>query len=235
MILILIAIIGFANAARITVAPEGADYSKIQRALNNASDGDIIEVQSGIYVEHVYVLHSVALIGVDTGSGRPVIDANGSSSAITLRANGTRIDGFNLTGSGGCGCGNAGIFIDSSDNIILNNILYKNRYGVYIEEGATNNTIHSNDFLKNRVAANDTVGNRWSMEMKEEGLMGLLKGAKIIGNHYSDYDEPGEGCNDTNSDGFCDEPRTIRNGPGIDEHPLVAPIKAYHKESSYTY
>lgn len=39
--------------------------------------------------------------------------------------------------------------------------------------------------------------------------MGLLKGAKIIGNHYSDYDEPGEGCNDTNSDGFCDEPRTI--------------------------
>ena len=88
-----------------------------------------------------HVLHSVALIGVDTGSGRPVIDANGSSSAITLRANGTRIEGFNLTGSGGCGCGNAGIFIDSSDNIIQNNILYKNRYGVYIEEGATNNTI----------------------------------------------------------------------------------------------
>ena len=83
---------------------------------------------------------------------------------------------------------------------------------IYIEEGATNNTIHSNDFLENRVAANDTVGNRWSMEMKEEGLMGLLKGAKIIGNHYSDYDEPGEGCNDTNSDGFCDEPRTIGNG-----------------------
>ncbi|HOI19876.1 MAG: hypothetical protein GKC09_02345 [Methanosarcinales archaeon] len=54
-----------------------------------------------------HVLHSVALIGVDTGSGRPVIDANGSSSAITLRANGTRIEGFNLTGSGGCGCGNA--------------------------------------------------------------------------------------------------------------------------------
>ena len=196
MILILIAIIGFANAARITVAPEGADYSKIQGALNNASDGDVIEVQSGRYVEHVYILHSVSLIGVDTGSGRPVIDANGSSSAITLRANGTRIEGFNLTGSGGCGCGNAGIFIDSS-----------------------------NDFLGNRVAANDTVGNRWSMEMKEEGLMGLLKGAKVIGNHYSDYDEPGEGCNDTNSDGFCDEPRMIRNGPGIDEHPLVAPIK----------
>ncbi|WP_348304108.1 hypothetical protein [Methanothrix sp.] len=196
MILILIAIIGFANAARITVAPKGADYSKIQGALNNASDGDVIEVQSGRYVEHVYILHSVSLIGVDTGSGRPVIDANGSSSAITLRANGTRIEGFNLTGSGGCGCGNAGIFIDSS-----------------------------NDFLGNRVAANDTVGNRWSMEMKEEGLMGLLKGAKVIGNHYSDYDEPGEGCNDTNSDGFCDEPRMIRNGPGIDEHPLVAPIK----------
>ena len=74
--------------------------------------------------------------------------------------------------------------VDSSNNIIQNNILYKNRYGIYIEEGATNNTLYSNDFLENRVAANDTGGNRWSMEMKEEGLMGLLKGAKLIGNHY---------------------------------------------------
>ena len=224
MILILILIIGFATAAKITVAPEGADYSTIQQALNNASDGDIIEVQSGEYVEHVQVLHSVALIGVDTGSGRPVVDANKSSSAITLRANATRIEGFNLTGSGGCGCGNAGILVDSSHNIIQNNVLYKNRYGIYIEEGATNNTLYSNDFLENRVSANDTGGNRWSMEMKEGGLLGLLKGAKLMGNHYSDFDEPGEGCNDTNSDGFCDEPRMFGNGPGIDEHPLVVPI-----------
>lgn len=224
MILILTLIIGFATAAKITVAPEGADYSTIQQALNNASDGDIIEVQSGEYVEHVQVLHSVALIGVDTGSGRPVVDANKSSSAITLRANATRIEGFNLTGSGGCGCGNAGILVDSSHNIIQNNVLYKNRYGIYIEEGATNNTLYSNDFLENRVSANDTGGNRWSMEMKEGGLLGLLKGAKLMGNHYSDFDEPGEGCNDTNSDGFCDEPRMFGNGPGIDEHPLVVPI-----------
>jgi len=217
-------IIGFATAAKITVAPEGADYSTIQQALNNASDGDIIEVQSGEYVEHVQVLHSVALIGVDTGSGRPVVDANKSSSAITLRANATRIEGFNLTGSGGCGCGNAGILVDSSHNIIQNNVLYKNRYGIYIEEGATNNTLYSNDFLENRVSANDTGGNHWSMEMKEGGLLGLLKGAKLMGNHYSDFDEPGEGCNDTNSDGFCDEPRMFGNGPGIDEHPLVVPI-----------
>lgn len=224
MILILILIIGFATAAKITVAPEGADYSTIQQALNNASDGDIIEVQSGAYVEHVQVLHSVALIGVDTGSGRPVVDANKSSSAITLRANATRIEGFNLTGSGGCGCGNAGILVDSSHNIIQNNILYKNRYGIYIEEGAKNNTLYSNDFLENRVSANDTGGNLWSMEIKEGGLLGLLKSAKLMGNHYSDYDEPGEGCNDTNSDGFCDEARMIGNGPGIDEHPLVVPI-----------
>ncbi len=224
MILILILIIGYANAARISVAPEGADYSSIQQALNNASDGDVIEVQSGHYMEHVHVLHSVALIGLDTGSGRPVVDANKSSTAITLRANGTRIEGFNLTGSGGCGCGNAGILVDSSDNIIRNNILYKNRYGIYIEEGAVNNTIYGNDFLENRVPASDTGGNRWSMEVKEGGLLGLFKAAKPMGNHYSDYDEPDEGCNDTNLDGFCDEARMIGKGPGIDEHPLTAPV-----------
>lgn len=226
MILILTLIIGFANADRMTVAPQGADYSTIQQSLNNASDGDVIEVHSGVYKEHVHIQHSVVLLGVDTGSGLPVVNANGSSSAITIRANGTNVEGFNLTGSGGCGCGNAGIAVNSYDNIIKNNILYKNKYGIYIEPGMMNNTLYSNDFLENKIAANDTGGNRWSVEARGEGLIGFLRGAKLIGNHFSDYDEPGEGCNDTNSDGFCDEPRMIRDGPGIDEHPSVSPFHA---------
>ena len=76
LIIILILILGFANAAKITVGPKDADYSVIQQAVDNASAGDIVEVQSGVYHENVYFFNMpVTLLGVDTGKGLPVVDA----------------------------------------------------------------------------------------------------------------------------------------------------------------
>ena len=49
-------------------------------------------------------------------------------------------------------------------------------------------------------------------------------GTKVYGNHYSDYDQPGEGCNDTNNDGFCDAPRKIGDGPNVDNYPSIPPL-----------
>ena len=110
LIIILILILGFANAAKITVGPMDANYSVIQQAVENASTGDIVEVQSGVYRENVYFFNMpVTLLGVDTGKGLPVVDAGGSSSAITILSNDTTISGFNLTNSGHCGCGNVAV------------------------------------------------------------------------------------------------------------------------------
>ena len=228
LIIILILILGFANAAKITVGPKDANYSVIQQAVDNASAGDIVEVQSGVYRENVYFFNMpVTLLGVDTGKGLPVVDAGGSSSAITILSNDTTISGFNLTNSGHCGCGNAGILVESYNNTIRNNVIFKNKYGIFVRPGKTNNTFLSNDLLENEISANDTSGNRWSEEEKAGGLQGLLEfitGAKVIGNHYSDYDEPGEGCNDTNNDGFCDLPRKIGGGPNVDNYPSISPL-----------
>ena len=47
---------------------------------------------------------AVSLMGLDTGDGF-MINASGSSNSITLMANGSTVKGFNLTGSGHCGCG----------------------------------------------------------------------------------------------------------------------------------
>jgi len=229
LIIILILILGFANAATITVGPKDADYSVIQQAVDNASAGDIVEVQSGIYRENVYFFNMpVTLLGVDTGKGLPVVDAGGSSSAITILSNDTTVSGFNLTNSGHCGCGNAGVLVESFNNTIKNNVIFKNKYGIFVSPGKTNNTFVSNDFLENEIlTANDTNGNQWSVREEAGGLQGLLSlitGAKVIGNHYSDYDEPGEGCNDTNNDGFCDLPRNIGNGSAFDNHPSISPL-----------
>ena len=225
LLLILILILGLGHAARITVGPEDEDYHQIQQAIDNASIGDIIEVHSGTYLEWPWVTKSVTLIGLDTGHGLPVINASGSSSALTLVANdGSRVEGFNLTGSGSCGCGNAGIDVISSNNMIIGNILYKNKYGVYIKPGSTNNTIISNDFLENEIDASDSSNNSWIGSPGSEGLqrlIDLILGKEVNGNYYSDYDEPEEGCTDTDNDGICDLPRKISGGNSIDPYPSV--------------
>jgi len=225
ILVILILIVGAATAARITVEPSGENIPVIERAINNASAGDVIEVHSGIYEEHIYLTKALTLMGVDTGKGKPVINASKSGSALTIAANGTTVQGFNFTGSGHCGCGNAGISVQSSNDTIINNILYKNRYGIYVKPGYTNNTFIANDFIGNEVSASDMGGNHWNGSLKAEGLQGfmqLVSGKKMKGNHYSDYDEPNEGCNDTNNDGICDLPKKIASGTSVDLYPAVA-------------
>jgi len=208
------------------VGPKDADYSHIQQAIDNSSQGDIIEVQSGLYRENVYVYKTLTLQGIDTGSGLPVVDAGGSGSVISMTSNDTIVKGFNITGSGGCGCGNAGVKVQSSNNIVQGNIIYKNKYGIYIQSDCENNTFLSNDLLDNEIAVSDSgINNRWNGSVPKAGLQSLLaliSGSQVAGNHYSDYDEMAEGCNDTNQDKICDQPRMIGSGPGMDNYPSVS-------------
>lgn len=200
------------QGAKMTIGPFDEDYQTIQNAIDHAGLGDTIEVHSGNYPENIRVTKAVTLMGVDTGNGLPVVNALGSGSVITLLANGTVLKGFNLTGSGGCGCGNAGIAVKSSNNIISENILYKNKYGIYVEPGSVGNVFSSNDFLDNEISSSDPGGNKWSASMTLIGLKSLMKSErrqKIGANHFTDFDEPGEGCNDLNDDFLCDQPKKL--------------------------
>ena len=226
LILISILVLGLACASKITVGPKDADYYQIQDAIDNSSKGDIIEVQSGVYHENVRILKPITLQGIDSGNGQPVVDAGGSGSVIIIMANNTKVNGFNVTGSGGCGCGNAGIKVDSSNNIIQNNVIYKNKYGIYVESTSVNNTFYSNDLINNSITTSDNgKGNRWNVSLKAEGLQGLLEmisGPEIKGNHYSDYDEDAEGCADANKDRVCDRPKVIGTGSERDYYPSIS-------------
>jgi parallel beta-helix repeat protein len=232
LILIPILILGYAGASKITVGPQDANYSQIQQAIDNSSQGDTIEVHGGVYRENVHVYKALTLQGIDTGHGRPVVDADGSGSVISITSNGTIVKGFNITGSGSCGCGNAGIMVGSSNNIVQSNIIYNNKYGIYIQSGAENNTILSNDLLENEITVSDSgSNNRWSGSEPAEGWQGLLElisGPRVIGNHYSDYDEVSEGCNDTNQDKICDRPMMVGDGLGRDNYPSVSSMNMVH-------
>jgi len=225
--LAIVLLIGSANAANnITIAQSNANYTSIQLAINSARPGDVIDVNSGTYSENVVVTKNVTLRGHNTGGGLPEINAGGSGSAIIITGNDTTIEGFNLTNSGHCGCGNAGISVQSSNNTILSNIIYKNKYGVYIRQGK-NNTLMSNDFINNNITGYDSGGNHWNGTIQPEGLQRLIQlitGPVMSGNYYSDYDEPKEVCTDANNDGFCDMPMNITVGMSEDNHPVVRQI-----------
>jgi hypothetical protein len=93
----------------------GADFTRIQDAINNAKDGDTILVYSCIYYENVVVDKSVTLKGI----GHPVVDARRcGKSVVTLRADGITVEGFNVTKGSWEG---AGITISSSNNTITGN------------------------------------------------------------------------------------------------------------------
>ena len=155
-----------------------------------------------------------------------MVDAGISGSVISVTANDKTVKGFNVTGSGGCGCGNAGILVDASNKIDRENKIYKNKYGIYIRSGNENNTFLSNDLINNSITVSDSGRNtRWNGRVEAEGpesLLELISGPQVVGNYYSDYDEK-EGRSDANQDKICDKPRKIGSGPGMDNYPSLAP------------
>ena len=92
--ILVLSLVGTASATTWSVdGSGGANFTGIQDAINNASDGDTIIVYSGIYYENVVVNKSVTLKGI----GHPVVDASGKGDAIRLTADGITLEGFNVT------------------------------------------------------------------------------------------------------------------------------------------
>jgi len=138
-----------------TVDDDGpADFHTIQEAINAASDGDAIQVASGIYYENVIVNKTLSLIGEDASA--TIIDANQTlGTPVTIVANNVYINGFTVRNSGrrpheGILLGYPGIFIDGcKGSIITGNIISKNYYdGVRLANSSNcmifNNTIKDN-------------------------------------------------------------------------------------------
>ena len=139
--ILVLSLVGTASATNWSVdASGGADFTVIQNAINNASDGDTIIVYSGIYNENVVVDKSVTLRGV----GQPVVDAGGEGDAIRLTAYGITLVGFNATNSGSS-WSYAGIKVTSNDNIITGNNVSNNEEGIRLWS-SSNNKIYFNNF-----------------------------------------------------------------------------------------
>jgi nitrous oxidase accessory protein len=97
----------------------------------------------------VVVDKAITLRGLDTGAGKPVIDAGGVGSGITISADGATIEGFEVRNSGELP-GDAGIRATSMNNTIRNNEIRSNGgCGVRLERSG-GNSISKNVIYQNR-------------------------------------------------------------------------------------
>ena len=152
----------------IHVSPGGViyvpdDYAKIQWAVDNATEGDTIFVKSGTYYENVNVNKQLTLRGLNTGGGKPIVDANRSGGAITLSADGITLEGFAVTNSGSS-YPDAGIKVNSNNNAIMDNTVCNNNYGgMWLSESSDNTIIGNN-------VSNNDVGGIWLFESRNNTL-----------------------------------------------------------------
>ena len=104
------------------------NYTKIQDAIDDASDGDTIFVydDSSPYYEHIVLNKSINLIGEDRDT--TIIDGRESGIILKISAKDAMISNFTILN------GKWGIVITKSPNVLLNeNAVYQAQVGVVID------------------------------------------------------------------------------------------------------
>jgi nitrous oxidase accessory protein len=131
----------FASARVWKVGGAGADFPLIAPAIAAASDGDTVQVRSGVYREDLVLERRIALVG----ERWPVLVGTGQGTVVELRADGCVVSGLSIEGSG-TGLSNrldAGILVASNRNRVTANRLQRVFYGVVVQ-GSTANEISEN-------------------------------------------------------------------------------------------
>ncbi|GEM_PF-5492947 len=154
---IIVALLPISQATILFVSSRVGDSSTIQAAINNATSGDIILVDNGIYQENLNVNKINLTL---RGMMGPVVSGRSSGSVITINADGVVLEGFVVKDSDGCGEGifsdplepEAGIKVNSKKNTIRFNHVRACCCGIFINSSSDNSIDH------NMVDHNDKYG-----------------------------------------------------------------------------
>ena len=112
------------------------NYTRIQDAIDNASNGDTVFVYNGAYYENIFIDKTIDLIGENVESTFIIDDFSHSSFAITIEINNVTISHFTIIGEAVA----HGIYVHSDQTRIIDNIILT--AGILINSG--NNTITNN-------------------------------------------------------------------------------------------
>jgi len=182
------------------------NYSIIQDAINDASDGDTVYVydDSSPYYENVIVNKTISLTGEDRNS--TIIDGSGKQSCILIRMHQVEISNFMIKNTSSNRLDSGGIMINSGSCRIYNILFSNNKCGLYGERSGYND-IFENTFFHNGYAitlwqycyGNRIENNSISYSNNMGALLYDSHGCEFIGNN------------------ICNNSVGISTGPGSDE------------------
>jgi nitrous oxidase accessory protein len=106
--------------------------SALQRRLDAAPPGAVLEVGSGTYTGDLDIARPVTLIG----RGRPRLSGSGNDSVVRVRAPDVTIEGFDIDGGGGGDLGrdSSGIHIAAPRATVRDCRITRSLFGVYLRE-----------------------------------------------------------------------------------------------------
>ncbi len=158
------------------------NYSKIQDAIDNASNGDTVFVydDSSPYYENVIVDKSIELHGENRDT--TVVDGNGSGSVFELNANIVKLHGFTIQR------GTYGIRVFSNLNVIRDNkIINIKEDGILLDI----KTVYGNESNLNIISENIIMKNGMGITVLGgfpgiaiKGCSNIIRGNTIINNSY---------------------------------------------------
>jgi len=197
------------------------DKLTIQEAINAANPGDIIQVASGTYHEHLIVNKRVSLLG--ESSATTIIDGDENGTVITISTSNVIINGFTIQHAGGwsymCGV----LLFNLNNSVISNNKIVENEYcGLEIKAPSSHNIIEGNIIANNtRGCLINSQNNNFYRNSFINNTYHVLVYASTSwdngaeGNYWSDYDGT-----DADGDGIGD---TAYSGCVQDKYPLIEP------------
>jgi thermitase len=201
------------------------DYSTIQDAINSASPGYTILVESGIYYEHVVIHKSLKLIGEDRST--TIIDGSGIGAVVEVAAEDVYVSGFTIRNGGKEGMSDCGILTRQYAGMaIINNTVTNQSEGIVFM-----GSYGTNKIIGNTVVSHDDAGIAFifsdgnyiidgnTIENASIGIaIGALWGINIISGTISNNTVTSTDCGISliSSEGTVRDNKVINNYRGID-------------------
>ena len=171
------------------------NYTRIQDAIDNASDGDTVFVYTGTYYEYIVIDKTINLVGEDKNT--TIIDGGGESdNIIEITAEMTNFSGFTIQNNSFDEHINTkhGIFLESNHTKISEVIIKNTPSGIMcisnnnsiINNSFTNNTLFGivvygeNNTINNNTFINDGIGLDYNAPMQKSVKHNTINGKPIV-------------------------------------------------------
>ncbi len=142
------------------------NYTKIQDAIDDASNGSTIYVYSGIYNEWIRIQKQLFIKGLKKeGEEYPTINGGDDHDTVIIYVDGCLFENFKVRNGPG-GFLEKGITLHSNNNIINNSEVFNTGTGLYLDSSCnnsiTNNHMHGgHKGFDIRSSCNNTFFNNW--------------------------------------------------------------------------